>query len=237
MKLLAIDTSTEACSAAVIHGTQRHARFELAPQRHAERILAMIEAVLAEAGLQLGELDGLAFGRGPGAFTGVRIAAGVIQGIGLATGLKVAPISSLAALAQGCVRHHHARAVLAVMDARIGEVYCGGYRLGADGRLQTCRPERVCKPVEVELAAEAPAETWTGAGSGFEAYRDALAVPLAGLQSVYPALLPDAFDVATLAVDAFERGEAVSAVLALPVYLRDQVAQVAGKTGSTTTGR
>jgi tRNA threonylcarbamoyladenosine biosynthesis protein TsaB len=229
MKLLAIDTSTEACSAALVNGSRYHARFELTPQQHAERILAMIEAVLAEAGLPLNALDGLAYGRGPGAFTGVRIAAGVIQGIGLATDLKVAPVSSLAALAQGCMRRYGASAVLAVMDARINEVYCGGYRAGPGGGLQGCLPERVCGPGEIELPAGSHAGEWTGAGSGFDAYRELLAVKPASLESVYPSLLPDALDVATLAVGAFERGEAVSADQALPVYLRDQVARTMDK--------
>ena len=228
MKLLAIDTSTEACSAALVNGTRHHARFELAPQRHAECILAMIEAVLAEAGLALNALDGLAYGRGPGAFTGVRIAAGVIQGIGLATGLKVAAVSSLAALAQGCMRRYGASAVLAVMDARINEVYCGGYRAAPGAGLQACLPERVCGPAEIELPAGSHPGEWVGAGSGFDVYQDQLAVAPATLHAIHSSLLPDARDVATLAVGTFERGEAVSADQALPVYLRDQVARTMG---------
>jgi tRNA threonylcarbamoyladenosine biosynthesis protein TsaB len=225
VKLLAIETSTEACSAAVDADGRIWARTEIAPQRHAELILAMCETVLAEAGLRLQDLDGLAFGRGPGAFTGVRIATGVIQGIALGTGLKVAAVSSLAALAQGVVRAHNATHIIAAMDARMGEVYIAAYA-ARDGLVTDASAERVGKPAEVTLPQDG---AWAGAGTAFAAYEGVLRARLGDrLGAVYPQAYPLAQDVASQAVAMFARGEAVEAESALPVYLRDRVVDAPG---------
>jgi len=243
MKILAIDTSTGACSAAVLAADRVFERFEFAPQRHAELILPMIESVLSDAGLKLHDIDGLAFGRGPGAFTGVRIAVGVIQGISLGTGLKVAPVSTLAALAQGVYRQHEAARVLTAIDARMGEIYFAAFavepvqdqnesfprRRESTGksttefwRLQEVLAERVCKTAEAPLPESAG---WIGAGTGFATYPEPLRERLGSLLGdVLPDAHPHAQDVATLAVDIFARGDAVDAEYALPVYLRDRVA-------------
>src|SRR3569833_3307602 len=133
MKLLAIDTATEACSAALYLDGAVNKRYVLAPREHALLILPMIDELLRDANLSPLELDAVAFGRGPGAFTGLRIAAGVAQGIAYGADLPVVPVSSLAALAQGCYRERGVTRVLATIDARIGEVYWGAYRLGSDG--------------------------------------------------------------------------------------------------------
>ena len=125
LKILAIDTSTEACSAALLLGDEVRERFAIAPRRHSELILRMIDELFRETGLTLSSLAGLAFGRGPGSFTGVRIASGVIQGLALGADLGVAPISTLAALAQGALRRTGSRQVLSVIDARMSEVYWG----------------------------------------------------------------------------------------------------------------
>jgi tRNA threonylcarbamoyladenosine biosynthesis protein TsaB len=136
MKLLALDTATEACSAAVwVDGTVLE-RYELAPRRHAALILPMIEAVLAEANLSPLQLDAIAFGRGPGAFTGVRIAVGIAQGIAFAADLPVIPISTLAALALGAAQETGYSRIAAALDARMGEVYWGVYAV-ADGMTPT----------------------------------------------------------------------------------------------------
>lgn len=224
VNLLAIETSTEACSAAVHADGRICMREAIAPQRHAELILPMCEAVLAEAGLRLQDLDGLAFGRGPGAFTGVRIATGVIQGIALGTGLKVAAVSSLAALAQGIVRAHRASRVLAAMDARMGEIYLAAYE--ADQGLATSiSAEQIGRAADVLLPQDG---RWSGAGTAFAAYGEVLRARLGDrLAAVYPEACPLAQDVAALAVGMFARGEAVEAELALPVYLRDRVVDAA----------
>lgn len=220
MRLLAIDTATEACSAAVYVDGHVFSRFELAPQRHAELILPMCEAVLTDAGVTLAHLDALAFGRGPGAFTGVRIATGVIQGIALGTGLKVIAISSLAALAQSVVRLHAAEAVFAAIDARMGEVYCASFGTRA-GLIEPRSPERVVAADEVEAL---PDGHWHGAGTGFASHHEPLRQRLGPpLKAVIVDAYPQAEDILTLALAAHARGEAVDAAQALPVYLRDRV--------------
>ncbi|HVH35359.1 MAG TPA: tRNA (adenosine(37)-N6)-threonylcarbamoyltransferase complex dimerization subunit type 1 TsaB, partial [Tahibacter sp.] len=152
MNLLAIETSTEACSVALHHGGTTIARSELAPRRHAELVLPMAEALLAEAGIGRRQLDAIAVGRGPGAFTGVRLAVSMAQGMALGLDLPVIPISSLAALALDAP--DNGAAVLAVIDARMGEVYAASYRRGADDTVQALDEERVCAPVagRIDLA-------------------------------------------------------------------------------------
>lgn len=222
-KLLAIDTSTEACSAALLCDGQVHERYQLAPREHGRLILKMIDEVLADAGLSLKQLDALAFGRGPGAFTGVRIATGVIQGLAFGADLPVLPVSSLAALAQGAARQHGASRALAALDARMGEIYWGVYQSDTAGLMVEVEGERVC-PAQL---IEAPAGTgWFGMGSGFAAYADILRERLgAALAGCVPDAYPQARDIAVLSAAAFARGEAVNAELALPVYLRDNVVQ------------
>lgn len=224
MKLLAIDTSTEACSAAVLAGNRVCERYEIAPRRHAELILPMCEAVLHEAGLALADLDGLAFGRGPGAFTGLRIAAGVIQGLALATGVKVAGVSSLAAMALGATRVQGAARVYAAIDARIGEVYCAAFECAGEEGLREVVTERVCAPEAVPILDSAG---WTGVGSGFAAHGERLRQRLGRcLGAVFAEVYPRAGDVALLGASMFSRGLAVTAEQAQPVYLRDKVAEI-----------
>lgn len=221
MKLLAIDTSTEACSAAIyVDGAVCH-REAVVQQQHAERILPMCEEVLAEAGVARTDLDALAFGRGPGSFTGVRIATGVIQGLGFALELPVVPISSLAALAQGAFRTHGAAAVLAGIDARMDEVYWGAFSV-EDGLMRPQGEECVCAPGEVPIVAG----VWFGAGTAWAVHGPALRSRHgAALHDADAQCFPLARDTALLAVDAYRRGAAVEAAHALPVYLRDRVVQ------------
>jgi len=221
MNLLAIDTSTEGCSAAVALDDRIIERYELAPRRHAELILPMVEEVLEEGGLGVNELDGLAFGRGPGAFTGVRIAAGVIQGIAYAAGLRVAGISSLAAMAQQALREYGHQQVIALIDARIGEVYCGAFRAGADGLIQPVGEELLCAPGAVPLPR---GRGWFGVGSGWTAYPEILQARLGEhLSGANAECFPHAADVARLARARFATGHTVEAADALPIYLRDRV--------------
>lgn len=226
MKLLALDTSTEACSAALYQDGRVLVRYELAPREHSRLILGMLESVLAEAQLRVAQLDGLAYGRGPGAFTGVRIAAGTVQGIALGADLPVVPVSSLAALAQGMRRELASERVLAAIDARMGEVYWASYRLAADGCMELIGDERVVPPAAVPIPA---GEDWHGAGTGWGSYEDALRQRLPGLVSaIHPRRYPSAEDVAALGALGLQRGRGVSAERALPVYLRDRVASKPG---------
>ncbi|MFH0351580.1 MAG: tRNA (adenosine(37)-N6)-threonylcarbamoyltransferase complex dimerization subunit type 1 TsaB [Chromatiales bacterium] len=226
LKILAIDTSTEACSAALLLGDEVRERFEIAPRRHSELILRMIDELFREAGLTLTSLAGLAFGRGPGSFTGVRIASGVIQGLALGADLGVAPISTLAALAQGAHRQTGSRQVLSVIDARMGEVYWGIYELDASGIMCATQPECVARPAAVPFPETG---TWFGVGSGWSDHGEALRQRLGErLRGADPHRYPSARDIALLGAQAFRRGDIVAAEQALPVYLRDLVAEPKG---------
>lgn len=217
MKLLALDTATEACSAAVWLDGAVLERYELAPRRHAALILPMIKAVLAEAGLSATQLDAIAFGCGPGAFTGVRIAVGIAQGIAFAADLPVAPVSTLATLALGAARETGYSQIAAALDARMGEVYWGTYAVVGD-EVELLAEERVCPPE----AVIASAGKWFGVGSGWAVYAATLAQRLK-LNGWQGDRYPRASDTARLAADPSRRRHWVSADLALPVYLRNEI--------------
>ncbi len=223
MRILALDTATDACSAAAWENGLVHERFEIAPRRHAQLLLAMVDGVLSQAGWELNDLSAIAFGRGPGSFTGVRIAAATAQGLAFGSDRPVVPVSSLAALAQAAFDAHGARRCAAAFDARMEEVYYGAFEIRSSGVAEAVVGEQVCPPEEVTLP---PGGAWTGVGPGWDAYRERLTARLGDrLSEVYPAALPRARGVAALAAVAFSRGEAVSAEAALPVYLRDRVTQ------------
>lgn len=217
--LLALDTSTEACSVALAHQGRVLVRHEVIPRLHAQRVLPMVRELLDEAGLAMAELDAIAFGRGPGAFTGVRIAIGVVQGLAFALDRPVLPVSDLAVLAQRAWREHGAERVAAAIDARMDEVYWGCYRL-EDGEMRLVGVEAVLPPEQVALPRAVGDEPWFGAGTGWH-YAGRLAVKAQALDS---SLLPHARDLLALALPAWARGEAVAAEAAQPVYLRDNVA-------------
>ena len=218
MKLLAFETATEACSVALwIDGDVRE-RFELAPRRHAEVSLPWAEALLAEAGIAKAQLDAIAVGRGPGAFTGVRLAIALAQGIAMALDRPVVPVSTLAALAIQAAGEH----VLAAIDARMGEVYWGAFARAGD-EVRATTPESVGPARAIALPV---GETgWYGVGTGFAAGEGALRQHLGNkLAEVDAAALPHAADVARLAASAFARGGALPAERLEPAYLRDNVA-------------
>ncbi|MFW5453253.1 tRNA (adenosine(37)-N6)-threonylcarbamoyltransferase complex dimerization subunit type 1 TsaB [Thioalkalivibrio sulfidiphilus] len=222
MKLLSIETATEACSAALWLDGALTTRFEMAPREHTRLILPMMDALLAEAGVRLADLDALAFGRGPGAFTGVRIAAAVIQGAAFGADLPVVPVSTLAALAQQGLDAGATR-VLAALDARMGEVYWAAFETDAEGLAVSVGPEQVLAPDAVPVP---DGQGWRGVGSGWGAYEQALRARLgACVGDIDPAPYPAAAEVARLAVRDFAAGLAVPAEQALPVYLRDKVAE------------
>lgn len=221
MRLLAIETAAENCSAALLVDGEVVVRCVVEPRGHARLILPMADELLAGAGLALADLDALAFGRGPGSFTGVRIAAGVVQGAALAADLPVVPVSTLAALAQQCADLHGSDRVAAALDARMGEVYWGAFVRGDDGLVVAAGAESVCPPEAVTLPEGGG---WYGAGSGYAAHGAALSARLgAALGPIDGALLPRAEEVVRLAARDFAAGLAVAAELAQPVYLRDRV--------------
>lgn len=221
MNILAIETATEACSVALIHGQDIIARSEIAPRRHTELVLPMADALLAEAGIGRHALDAIAVGRGPGAFTGVRLGVSLAQGMALALDLPVITISSLAALALEAPEDESA-AILAVIDARMGEIYAACYRRDDNGGLVALDDERVCTPESLQLP-DAP--TWQVVGTGWATYSTLLSERFTGmLRSADGARYPQAAHVAELAMREFNAGHAYAPELALPVYLRDKVA-------------
>ena len=219
MNLLALETATDCCSVALLTGTGVLEDHRLAPRQHAALILPMIEGLLAEAGLTRHALDAIAFGRGPGAFTGLRIAAGVAQGLALGLDRPVVPVSTLAALAQASGSER----VLAVLDARLGEVYFGYYARGGDGLVVADAADGLAPPDAISLPTD-PGWHGVGVGPGWGAYGEVLGARLGHcIDAVDADVQPRAGGLARLAAAAFRRGEAVSAELALPVYLRDRV--------------
>lgn len=231
MKLLAVETATEACSVALWNEGEILLRSSREPRAHARRVLGQAEAVLAEAGLALATLDAIAFGRGPGAFTGLRIAAGVTQGLALGADLPVVPVSSLAALASAAGRQHSVSRVLTLLDARMGEVYWSAFRV-ARSAVEPLGEERVDGPEAVQLPDDRPG--WFAAGPGWAAHTGVFATRLGEQVTGSDAeLLPQADDVARLAVRLFNEGVALDPGQALPVYLRDRVAQRTRAPGGT----
>jgi len=226
MKILALDTATEACSAALLIDGRLLERFEIAPRGHARLLLPMLDALLAEAGLRPAQLDAVAFGRGPGSFTGLRIAAGAAQGIAFAADLPVLPVSTLAALARPALLRMDAPPVLAAIDARMGEVYWAPYARAANGEPEALGTERVSVPERVGVPA---ATAWLGVGSGWAVYEAPLRARLgAALIGIDATALPRAGDIARLAALDFTAGRAVAPEHAQPVYLRNQVVQRPG---------
>ncbi|MDB6163357.1 MAG: tsaB [Xanthomonadaceae bacterium] len=217
MKLLAFETSTEACSVALSIDGAIIERFEIAPRRHAELSLPWAGQLLADAGIARSQLDAIAVGRGPGAFTGVRLAIALAQGIALALDRPVVAVSTLAALALRATGDR----TIAAIDARMGEIYIGTFQRIGD-ELHAASAEEVLRP---ELASLPDSGMWSGVGTGFSAGESALVKRLQGqLQSVDVHALPHAADVARLAVVAFARGEATTAEKLEPAYLRHNVA-------------
>lgn len=225
MKLLALDTSTEACSVALQIGAEILSLDEVCPQQHSKRVLPMVQQLLSQAGIALKDLDGIVFGRGPGSFTGVRIGVGVAQGLAFGAGVPLYGVSTLAAMAQAAKRLYHADKVVAAIDARMAEVYLGCYQLDAAGLMQLTGEEIARKPAEL-VAADVPAGFGAakvfGVGTGFQTYPDALTA----WQQVHicPQILyPSAQDMLVLSQVALTKGLFVAPELAEPTYVRDEV--------------
>jgi len=224
MKILAIDTATERCSVALnIDGTLVDRSTDTL-RGHADLILPMIQSLLNDAGLALAQLDGIAYGRGPGSFTGVRIAVGVVQGLAFGAGLPTAGISNLAAVAQqaaatGCRAGDR---LLVCMDARMAEVYWGVFQCGPDGLVDPVTEEAVAPPDRVVETMKAQ-PVGVAAGTGFHAYP---ALGAIAASRAFPMLLPRARDIAVLGVREFASGRGQKAADAQPVYLRNQVVSV-----------
>lgn len=227
MNILIIDTATEACSVALQKDGKVFNQFEVCPQQHSQRILPMIDDVLKQANCKLGDLDYLGFGRGPGSFTGVRIATGILQGLALGTGLKVVGVSTLAAMAQQAAAQSSVRQVYAAIDARMSEVYFGHYQL-QNGVMQLVGEEQVLPPDEAETLIEASDGT-VGVGTGWQAYAnlnpnlDHELDQASKLNIAEDIMYPDAQFMLPIAQACIALGQAVEVEDVQPVYLRDKV--------------
>ena len=220
MRIIALDASTEQCAVALGDGEVWRERVEAAGQRHSELLLPMVQELLAQEGLALSDLDGIAFGAGPGSFTGLRIACGVAQGLGLGTGLPIVGVPTLEAMAESARMRFGAMRVIAALDARMHEAYLAAYE--HDGkRWRTAIEAMAVKPGDAPLP---PGDGWIGAGGGFAAYPELRARLQPALAGCHEEILPTAPAIGALAIPRFAAGEGVAARDAAPLYVRQRVA-------------
>lgn len=221
-KLLAIETSSEACSVALTLDGETRETHEHAPMRHAELLLPAISGLLGQAGIPLSALDAIAFGQGPGSFTSLRIGIGVVQGLAWAADLPVVPCSSLAAVAQEAADRFggSGTGICVAVDARMQEVFTAEFECAAGGLVRMTAVERVCSPAEVPRPA---APSFIGAGNGFERFE-----ALGGLASraavCYTDVWPRASNIARLAIAWLADNDPLPPARAQPVYVRNEVA-------------
>ncbi|HID9089664.1 TPA: tRNA (adenosine(37)-N6)-threonylcarbamoyltransferase complex dimerization subunit type 1 TsaB [Enterobacter mori] len=223
MRILAIDTATEACSVALLNDGAVSAHFEECPQEHTQRILPLVKAMLTQGNTSLTDLDALAFGRGPGSFTGVRIGIGIAQGLALGAELPMIGVSTLATMAQGAWRMTGATRVLAAIDARMGEVYWAEYTRDENGVWHGEETEAVLTPEAVTERLKQLSGEWATVGTGWPAWPEMgndTGVTLVDGNM----LLPAAEDMLPLACQLFAKGKTVAVEQAEPVYLRNTVA-------------
>lgn len=220
-RFLAIDTATETCSVALIVDEEIHGRYEAVGNRHSAMVLSMVEAVLAEGGLALGDLDALGFSRGPGSFTGVRIGTAVVQGLAFAAELPVIPVSTLALLAATAWPAPVPGRVLAAIDARMGEVYQACYEFDADGAMQRRGEERVCAVADIIVPGALSLATGTGISAWPKEFSALIADPGVALRGD---VHPDARAMGPLLEAGRAAGELLAAEQLVPVYLRNKVA-------------
>lgn len=217
MKLLAVETATELCSAALWIDGQVLEQSNLQTRGQTHCLLPMIESILGQANVSLPQLNAIAFGKGPGAFTGLRVGVGVAQGLAFAHDLPVIPVSSLASLAQGQQGDH----ILVALDARMGQVYWGAYQRTEDSRVELIGQEQVYFPRDIPVP---DALLWTGAGSGWDVYHESLAKSIGQrLKNWKPSQFPQAGNLVILAVQECNLGKAVAAEQGIPEYIRNRV--------------
>lgn len=219
MKILAFDTSTTACSVALQSGDEIKVLHEVAPMQQARRILIIIQKLLADSSLTLADLDAIAFGCGPGSFTGIRIASSVAQGIGFAKDLPIIRISSLAAFAQAAFEAGKGAKYLIAVDAHMQQIYWAIYAANQHGFVELTNQELVCSPEDI-----IPPENthdWYAVGDGWEKYREKLLARLGFEPTIISSSpLPIAKAILRLASESYTKGDNVTASDAIPVYLR-----------------
>ncbi len=226
--LLALDASSSACSAALLRrrpgaDDELLSRFEMTPREHTRRLLPMVDEVLAEAGFSPAELDAVAYGHGPGSFTGLRIAAGAAQGLAYGLDRPLIGVSTLAALALGAHRRHHFRWLVTALDARMGEIYVAAWQC-RHGRPEALLEAAVMAPERLRLPAGLGDPDWVGVGSGWGLWEQMPADVQVALGQHLPSMEVEAADMALLAMDDLEAGGGQAPHLVQPVYLRNEVA-------------
>ena len=226
--LLALDTATEACSVALLRGGEKTHLAQFAQREHTKHILPMVDEILAQAGITLHQVDALVFGRGPGSFTGVRIGAGIAQGLAFGAELPVIPVSNLAAMAQAAYVQYQAENVLTAIDARMNEVYFAQWQaqkvwpeFGEFLDWQAIIAEQVCSPSNViKQVAQQHHENAVLAGTGWAAYPE---LNEANLGKATDITLPSALYMLDLALPKWFAGETISPLEIEPIYLRNEV--------------
>jgi tRNA threonylcarbamoyladenosine biosynthesis protein TsaB len=220
--ILAIDTSTHACSCALNLDGQLSESFEIIPRQHAKLLLPMISALMDRHSLAFTDLDAVAYGQGPGSFTGLRIAAGVTQGIAFGMDLPVIPVSSLASMALQMRNEMESGLVFSTLDARIDEVYWGFFRI-ANNTVEPVGDEGLCKPEALPVPIPGSPDTFAAIGSGLEYIERMPSTYRERIRQCRKDLHPRAGIMAELAMHAFRQGCVQSAEEVNPVYLRDKV--------------
>ncbi|MDT8371541.1 MAG: tRNA (adenosine(37)-N6)-threonylcarbamoyltransferase complex dimerization subunit type 1 TsaB [Gammaproteobacteria bacterium] len=222
MNILALDTCTESCSAALLYKGQLFEQSVMTQRGHSDLILGMMDILFKQAKVSIADVDVLAFGRGPGSFTGVRVGVGVAQGIAYARELPVVPVSTLAAVAQDVAATSNTPYIAVAIDARMGEIYCASYQL-IDGIVHLLDQERVCPPEEFHPFSD---EHWFGVGTGWSEYKDQLTQNFSEhLADISGEHYPQAINIISVAQHDIAAGRTVSSEQALPVYLRNNVAK------------
>jgi len=218
-KILALDTSTDACSVALHLDGAEQVDFRIIPRQHTKELLPMVDQMMQASGLKMTDLDALSVGRGPGSFAGIRIATGAAQGLAFAAQLPMLPVSTLEAMALAVYRNHGAERIVTALDARMNEIYVACYQI-VDGLPQLVGKEMVVAPDQLQL----PEGDWTVAGSGWRYLEDMSDAVKAAIALVEEDTYPSAQEMLALALRDWNAGKQVAAEDALPVYLRDEVA-------------
>lgn len=224
--ILGIETATDSCSVAIITTTQTYSLSVIEPQAHAKLLLGMVDDVCIQASITLKDIDAFAFGSGPGSFTGVRIAASVVQGLAFGTDKPTIAVSSLQALAQQAFNIHGSEYIVAMLDARMQEIYCGNYFSSANGLVAAVSADILKNPADFTVDAAMP---YISVGTGALAYNELIKRQNPGLIIDTTILYPRAQEVVQLAADLFSRGVASHPREAMPTYVRDDVAKKSKK--------
>ena len=213
MNILSVEASTESCSAALYTDEHIFLKQQIAPREHSKLLLNMIDEILKEAKINMPDINAFAYGVGPGSFTGLRIAASIVQGLAFGMNKMVVPVSTLQALAQAAWKRFGMTQVFAALDARMNEIYFGFYELDNDNIMQSVRPDDMSSPsLFAGLPLEIVAKTWSGIGAGVETYHELL-------------LYPSALEVAIIASKAFTKDGGVVAEHAMPIYIRNKITE------------